>query len=99
VLYEGFVASVSNDVRRFAPAIAQPTLLIAAEKDDITPIEAERHLRGMFPDAELVEIPPSATSSTTRPAAGGGGHQALSRAFRRQYAMTFMRLPQFPVSQ
>ncbi|KXZ61438.1 putative aminoacrylate hydrolase RutD [Microbacterium laevaniformans] len=57
VLYEGFVTSVSNDVRRFAPAIAQPTLLIAAEKDDITPIEAERRLRGMFPDAELVEIP------------------------------------------
>ena len=57
VLYEGFVTSVSNDVRRFAPAIAQPTLLIAAEKDDITPIEAERRLQGMFPDAELVEIP------------------------------------------
>jgi len=57
VLFEGFVTSVSNDVRRFAPQIAQPTLLIAAEKDDITPIEAERHLRTLFPDAELVEIP------------------------------------------
>jgi len=57
VLFEGFVTSVSNDVRRFAPMIAQPTLLIAAEKDDITPIEAERHLRTLFPDAELVEIP------------------------------------------
>lgn len=56
VLHEGFVASVSNDVRRFAPEIAQPTLLIAAEKDDITPIEAERHLQTLFPDAELVEI-------------------------------------------
>lgn len=57
VLHEGFVASVSNDVRRFAPDIAQPTLLIAAEKDDITPIEAERHLQTLFPRAELVEIP------------------------------------------
>ncbi len=57
VLHEGFVASVSNDVRRFAPGIAQPTLLIAAEKDDITPIEAERHLQTLFPRAELVEIP------------------------------------------
>lgn len=57
VLSEGFVASVSNDVRRFAPSIAQPTLLIAAERDDITPIEAERRLRAMFPDADLVEIP------------------------------------------
>ncbi len=57
VLHEGFVASVSNDVRRFAPGIAQPTLLIAAEKDDITPIEAQRHLQTLFPRAELVEIP------------------------------------------
>ncbi|WP_336633171.1 MULTISPECIES: alpha/beta fold hydrolase [unclassified Microbacterium] len=56
VLHEGFVASVSNDVRRFAESIPVPTLLIAAEKDDITPIEAERHLQTLFPDAELVEI-------------------------------------------
>lgn len=56
VLREGFIASVSNDVRRFAPRIPQPTLLIAAEKDDITPIEAQRDLRTLFPDAELVEI-------------------------------------------
>lgn len=57
VLHEAFVTSVSHDVREFAPRIAQPTLLIAAEKDDITPIEAERHLATLFPDAELVEIP------------------------------------------
>lgn len=57
VLSDAFLASVSHDVRAFAPEIAQPTLLIAAERDDITPIEAERRLRGMFPDAELVEIP------------------------------------------
>ncbi|MBF4561016.1 alpha/beta hydrolase [Microbacterium sp. VKM Ac-2870] len=56
-LHEGFVVSVSHDVREFAPAIAQPTLLIAAEKDDITPIEAERHLQTLFPAADLVEIP------------------------------------------
>lgn len=57
VLHEAFVTSVSHDVREFAPRIAQPTLLIAAEKDDITPIEAERHLATLFPDARLVEIP------------------------------------------
>jgi pimeloyl-ACP methyl ester carboxylesterase len=57
VLHEAFVTSVSHDVREFAPRIAQPTLLIAAQKDDITPIEAERHLATLFPDAELVEIP------------------------------------------
>lgn len=57
VLRHAFVASVSSDVREFAPRIAQPTLLVAAVKDDITPIEAERRLATMFPDAELVEIP------------------------------------------
>lgn len=31
-------------------------VLVAAQRDDITPIEAERELAGMFSDAELVEI-------------------------------------------
>lgn len=56
VLHDAFVASVSHDVREFAPAIAQPTLLVAADRDDITPIEAERKLRTLFADAQLVEI-------------------------------------------
>lgn len=57
VLHDAFVASVSHDVREFAARIAQPTLLVAAQRDDITPIEAERRLATMFPDAQLVEIP------------------------------------------
>lgn len=57
VLLQAFVASVSEDVRAYAPRIAQPTLLVAAERDDITPIEAQRRLRLLFADAELVEIP------------------------------------------
>jgi pimeloyl-ACP methyl ester carboxylesterase len=57
VLLQAFVASVSHDVREFAPRISQPTLLVAAQLDDITPIEAERTLRTLFRDAELVEIP------------------------------------------
>ncbi|MCP2637025.1 alpha/beta hydrolase [Microbacterium sp. HD4P20] len=57
VLHDAFVASVAHDVREFAPRIAQPTLLVAAQRDDITPIEAERRLATMFPDAMLVEIP------------------------------------------
>jgi pimeloyl-ACP methyl ester carboxylesterase len=57
VLRDAFVASVSHDVSEFAARIAQPTLLIAAQKDDITPIEAERRLASLLPDAELVEIP------------------------------------------
>jgi pimeloyl-ACP methyl ester carboxylesterase len=56
VLHDAFLASVSHDVREFAPRIVQPTLLVAAQRDDITPIEAERHLATLFPDAELVEI-------------------------------------------
>lgn len=57
VLHDAFVTSVSHDVREFASAIDEPTLLVAAQKDDITPIEKERELAGMFPDATLVEIP------------------------------------------
>lgn len=56
VLHDAFVTSVSHDVREFAPHIVQPTLLVAADRDDITPIEAERTLAELFPDAELVEI-------------------------------------------
>ena len=56
VLRDAFVASVSNDVRAFAPEISVPTLLVAAQRDDITPIEAERVLATLFDDASLVEI-------------------------------------------
>src|SRR5690606_27659214 len=56
VLRDAFVASVSHDVRQFAPRIDVPTLLIAAQRDDIPPIEAERRLAKMFADAELFEI-------------------------------------------
>lgn len=56
VLRDAFVTSVSHDVREFAPDIAVPTLLIAAQRDDITPIEAERRLATLFADATLVEI-------------------------------------------
>ena len=56
VLRDAFVTSVSHDVRAFAGVIDVPTLLIAAQRDQITPIEAERELRSMFPRAELVEV-------------------------------------------
>ncbi|WP_194422379.1 alpha/beta fold hydrolase [Microbacterium abyssi] len=55
-LRDAFVASVSHDVRAFAADIDVPVLLVAAQQDDITPIEAERHLATLFADAELVEI-------------------------------------------
>ncbi len=57
VLHDAFVTSVSHDVRAAAPRIEVPTLLVAAVRDDITPIEKERELATMFADARLVEIP------------------------------------------
>ncbi|MFF2051909.1 alpha/beta fold hydrolase [Leifsonia sp. NPDC058194] len=56
VVLEAFRASVSHDVSEFAARIPEPTLLVAAVDDDITPIEAERRLQTLFPDARLVEI-------------------------------------------
>ena len=57
VVLQAFRASVAHDVSEYATRIAEPTLLVAAVDDDITPIAAERRLRGIFPDARLVEIP------------------------------------------
>lgn len=55
-LHDAFVTSVSHDVSEYADRIGVPTLLIAADKDDITPIEAERALAKRIADARLVEI-------------------------------------------
>jgi pimeloyl-ACP methyl ester carboxylesterase len=57
VLHDAFVTSVSHDVREFAARIGQPTLLIAADRDDITPIHRQRELQKLFPDSRLIEIP------------------------------------------
>ena len=57
VVLEAFRASVSHDVSEYAGRIPERTLLVAAEKDDITPIAAEYRLQTLFPDAELVVIP------------------------------------------
>ncbi|WP_430593001.1 alpha/beta fold hydrolase [Humidisolicoccus flavus] len=48
-----FDTSIRNTVAQFAPAIAQRTLLIAAENDDITPLKKQRVLETLFPDAAL----------------------------------------------
>jgi len=56
VLRDAFVASVSHDVSEVAEQITVPTLLIAAENDDITPIDVERELATRFVDSSLVEI-------------------------------------------
>ena len=43
--------------REVAADIRVPTLLVAAERDDVTPIDAQRRLVGLFPDATLEVIP------------------------------------------
>lgn len=53
VVVEGFLASISTDVSQFAPRITLPTLLIAADLDDITPVAAQHELQELFPNATL----------------------------------------------
>lgn len=57
VVLEAFRASVGSDVSEFAEAIRQRTLLVAAERDDITQLPAQRRLQSLFPDATLTVIP------------------------------------------
>jgi pimeloyl-ACP methyl ester carboxylesterase len=54
---EAFQASVSNDVSEYAADIPVPTLLVAAEHDQITPMSAQHRLVTLFPDATLEVIP------------------------------------------
>jgi pimeloyl-ACP methyl ester carboxylesterase len=56
VVLEAFQASVGNDVSEFSTAIPERTLLIAAEKDDITTVAAQKRLQKLFPDATLQVI-------------------------------------------
>lgn len=53
VLSEAFKTSISHTVREHAPAIAVPTLLIAGDVDDITPLGKQRELATLFPQATL----------------------------------------------
>ena len=56
VVLDAFRASVSHDVGEYADRIAVPTLMIAADRDDITPIQAQHDVVARIPDAELVVI-------------------------------------------
>ncbi len=57
VLLEAFHASTSHDVAELAPAITVPTLLVAAERDNIAPLPSQHTLVTRFPDARLVVVP------------------------------------------
>ncbi|KFF59617.1 hydrolase [Cryobacterium sp. MLB-32] len=56
VVMDAFKASVGHDVSEFAADIPERTLLIAAEKDDITPLAAQYRLQVLFPQASLAVI-------------------------------------------
>ena len=53
---ESFKTSVSHSVSDFADAITTHTLLVAGDKDDITPIAVQRRLVQKFQHGSLVEI-------------------------------------------
>jgi pimeloyl-ACP methyl ester carboxylesterase len=57
VVVEAFLASISTDVSAFASRIEVPTLLVAADLDDITPVAAQHDLQATFPDATLRVLP------------------------------------------
>jgi len=56
VVLDAFRASVSSDVSSYAARVSVPTLLIAADRDDITALPAQHELRALFPDARLTVI-------------------------------------------
>jgi pimeloyl-ACP methyl ester carboxylesterase len=56
-LLEAFHASVRHDVGESAAAVAVPTLLVAAEHDDIAPLSAQHALAGRFADARVAVVP------------------------------------------
>lgn len=53
VVVEGFRASISTDVSEFAARIPMPALLVAASKDDITPVSAQYELVAKMPNGTL----------------------------------------------
>jgi len=57
VVVEAFDASISADVSDFASRVDVPTLLVAAELDDITPVSAQYELEKLFPRASLTVLP------------------------------------------
>jgi len=57
VVLEAFTASVSHDVSEYAATVTPPTLLVAADRDDITPVAAQHRLATQFADARLEVLP------------------------------------------
>lgn len=56
-LLQAFRASVTHTVADFLPGFARPTLLIAGDRDDITPLPAQLVLQRRIPGARLRILP------------------------------------------
>jgi pimeloyl-ACP methyl ester carboxylesterase len=56
-LLEAFTASVTRDVSQYADAVEAPTLLVAAQLDDLAPPATQTALLRRFADAQLVMLP------------------------------------------
>jgi pimeloyl-ACP methyl ester carboxylesterase len=57
VVVEAFDASISFHVGDFASAVSVPTLMVAAELDDITPLAAHKPVMEAIGNAKLVVLP------------------------------------------
>ncbi|MGK4186940.1 alpha/beta hydrolase [Rothia koreensis] len=57
VVLEAYRASIRDTVRDSAPRVAVPTLLVAAEKDDLGSVPGQESLAQTFPNARLEVIP------------------------------------------
>lgn len=55
-LVQAYGVSTSSTVADTAAAIEAPTLLIAADRDDVTPLDAQYAIQPVFPNATLVVI-------------------------------------------
>ena len=56
VLQGGLEILRDADLRAVLPEIAQPTLIVAGERDKLTPPAASRYMAAQMPAAELVEV-------------------------------------------
>jgi pimeloyl-ACP methyl ester carboxylesterase len=55
-LIGGYTISTTHDVSDVAAEVHSPVLLVVAAQDDITPLDAQRKVQGIFPDATLAII-------------------------------------------
>ena len=55
-LVAAFTVSTTATVADYAADVTAPVLLIATDRDDVTPLDAQRALQRLFPDAELLVL-------------------------------------------